>query len=316
MMRLRDFVTSRQIFFEEYGDPVHPAYKHERSIIKEFEKYNLGIKAPSDLANWCIRIALDKYKLIEKQMKMETIYYEIRKTFPDAHVVYSSDNAENIVVRIYVRNTMFTKSVITTEMMRAKASDIMDTVIRGVQGIRAAFVKDGTKTVIVEDGSLREKKIYYIFTDGTNIDAILENPYIDPYTVQSDSIIEMYNVFGIGSSREKVIYEFRDQVGEPSYRHFTVYADEMTHSGKVTSIDRYGTAKRDASIMLRISDASPISVIEDSAINSVTDNLKGVSPPLMVGKNPRVGDLYNTFKWDESFVEANIKSDTQRLAEL
>jgi DNA-directed RNA polymerase beta' subunit len=316
MMRLRDFVASRQIFFEEYGEPTHPGYKHERAIIKDFEKYNSGIKAPSDLANWCIRIALDKYKLIEKQMKMETIYYEIRKKFPDSHIVYSSDNAENIVMRIYVRNTMFTKSVITTKMMCEKANEIQDTVIRGVPGIRAAFVKPGNKTVIAPDGSLQEKQIYYIFTDGTNIDAILENPYIDPYTVQSDSIIEMYNVFGIGSSREKIIYEFRDQVGEPSYRHFTVYADEMTHSGRVTSIDRYGTAKRDASILLRISDASPISVIEESAINYVTDNLKGVSPPLMLGKNPRVGDLYNPFKWDEEFVQANIKSDAQILDEL
>jgi hypothetical protein len=95
-----------------------------------------------------------------------------------------------------------------------------------------------------------------------------------------------------------------------------VYADEMIYSGRITSIDRYGTAKRDASILLRISDASPISVIEESAINGATDNLKGVSPPLMLGKNPRVGDLYNSFKWDENFVDSNIKKTSDILAEL
>ena len=126
----------------------------------------------------------------------------------------------------------------------------------------------------------------------------------------------MYNILGIGSSREKIIYEFRDQVNEPSYRHFTVYADEMTSSGKITSIDRYGTAKRESSILLRISDSSPISVIEESAINGVTDYLKGVSPPLMLGKNPRIGDLYNSFKWDEKFVDSNIKKTSTILSEL
>lgn len=316
MMRLRDFVNSRKIFFEKYGEPIHPEYKQEKSMVREFEKYNLGVKAPSDLANWCIRLSLDKYKLIEKQMKMETIYYEIRKKFPDTHIVYTSDNAENIIVRIYVRTIMIRKANITTEIMRNLADDLQDTVIRGVQGIRATFVKEGTKTVRGEDGALTERQYYYIFTDGTNLEAMLENPYINPYTIQSDSIIEMYDIFGIGASREKIIYEFRDQVGEPSYRHFTIYADEMTFSGKVTSIDRYGTAKRDASILLRISDASPISVIEESAINGATDYLKGVSPPLMLGRNPRIGDLYNIFKWDETFVDNNIKKTSDILSEL
>lgn len=316
MMKLQDFINSSKIFFEKYGEPVHPEFKQEKSMIREFEKYNLGVSAPKDLANWCIRLSLDKYKLIEKQMKMETIYYEIIKKFPDVHIVYTSDNAENIIVRIYMRSVMIRRPVITSDYIREIADNIQNTVIRGVPGIRAAFVKDGTKTVKAPDGSLEERAYHYIFTDGTNLEAILENPYIDPYTVQSDSIIEMYNIFGIGSSREKIIYEFRDQVGEPSYRHFTVYADEMTVSGRVTSIDRYGTAKRDASIMLRISDASPISVIEESAINGVSDYLKGVSPPLMLGKNPRVGDLYNTFKWDEEFVDSQIKSTADILDEL
>ena len=316
MMKLQDFINSSKIFFEKYGEPVHPDFKQEKNMIRDFEKYNLGVSAPKDLANWCIRLTLDKYKLIEKQMRMETIYYEVVKKFPDVHIVYTSDNAENIIVRIYMRSVMIRKPNITSDYIREIANDIQNTVIRGVPGIRAAFVKDGTKTVQAPDGSLEERAYHYIFTDGTNLEAIMENPYIDPYTVQSDSIIEMYNILGIGASREKVIYEFRDQVNEPSYRHFTVYADEMTVSGKVTSIDRYGTAKRDASILLRISDASPISVIEESAINGVTDYLKGVSPPIMLGKNPRVGDLYNIFKWDEDFVDSQIKSTADILEEL
>ncbi len=90
----------------------------------------------------------------------------------------------------------------------------------------------------------------------------------------------------------------------------------MTFTGSVTSIDRYGSAKRDASILLRISDASPIAVIEDSATNGYSDLLKGVSAPITIGQKPIVGDLYNTFCLDEEFVKLHVKNLDAVLAEL
>ena len=61
---------------------------------------------------------------------------------------------------------------------------------------------------------------------------------------------------------------------------------------------------------------SPIAVIEESAVNATEDNLKGVSPPIMNGKNPRIGDLYNTFKIDEEFVKQNVENLEDILEEL
>jgi hypothetical protein len=123
-------------------------------------------------------------------------------------------------------------------------------------------------------------------------------------------------IYGIAAGKNKALNELRYQVDKASFRHYTVYADEMTYTGSVTSIDRYGSAKRDASIMLRISDASPIAVIEDSATNGLTDNLKGVSAPVMLGAKAKIGDLFNTFCLDEEFVKQHVRNLDTMLADL
>ncbi len=315
MMKFNMFIITSSIFFEKYGEPQAPEYKNEREFIKEFEKYN-NSKPPGDLVNWCLRFTLNKYKLVEKQMKMETIYLGLRSAFPETHIVYNSDNAEKHVMRIYFRSSMFKHPLVVTEDIKGIMQEMQETVIRGVSGIIAAYVKETNRTRIQEDGSLKETKIYYLYTSGSNMRGILTNPYIDPYTIQSDSIMETYEMLGIGATREKIIYEFRDQVPDPIYRHFSVYADEMCQSGTVTSIDRYGTGKRGISFMQRISDASPVGVIEESAINGLTDELQGVSPCIMLGKNPRIGDLYNTFEWDYEYVSSQVQTSEQILEAL
>jgi DNA-directed RNA polymerase beta' subunit len=316
MLPLKQFVDGWQIFFEKYGEPIHPLYVEEKEFIREFEKYHLHIKPPSDLTNWCIRLVLDKSKLIEKQMKIDTIYHKIRQSYPAMHIVYSTDNAETIIMRIYLRNSFVKKGSLTVLQATSIVEDLMELVVRGIEGINAAYVKDGSINKVQEDGSIIGEKVYYIFTDGTNLKKILENPFIDPDTAQSDSIVETYEVWGITATREKIINELRHQVDGSAYGHYAIYADTMTHSGYVTSIDRYGSAKRDSSILLRISDASPISVIEESAINAFSDDLSGISPPIMIGKNPIAGDLYNTFKTDEEMIAERIRNLDDIIGEL
>lgn len=315
MLSVRHFLQDWQIFFEKYGDPVHPAYKHEKKLIAEFEKYNPHVKPPADLSNWCIRIGLDKEKMIEKKMRIENIYHKLRQFFPQTFIVYSADNTEQIVLRIYPLQSMLTtKKGINTERMIELTESIFSRVVRGVPDIHAAYVKELKQhSVIDEEGRVVNKPVYYIFTDGTNLKAILENPYIDHSTAQSDSIVETAEVYGIAAAQTKIISEMKHQVEGSSHRHYMLYADEMVYNGVVTSIDRYGSAKREANFMLRISDASPIAVIQDSAINAAVDNLRGVSPPIMMGKNPQIGDLFNTFVLDEDFVHESLQSVEQLL---
>lgn len=316
MLSFNRFVNNWQIFFEKYGNPIHPLYKHEIEMIKEFEKYNIHLKVPSDLANWCIRFSLNKSKLIEKQMKIETIYFKLRQVFPATFIVYNTDNADNIIMRIYVRNSFSKKGSINLDQMNELTDDILNTIIRGVKGIKAAYVQQLKKSEITNDGDIKMEPIYFIFTDGTNMEEILENPFIDHETSQSDSIIEMTELFGITAGRQKIVNELRAQIDGPTYYHYGIYADEMVFTGSVTGIDRYGSSKRDSSIMLRISDSSPIAVIEEAAINGLSDDLSGISGPLMLGREPRVGSLYNSFRLDEKYIKQNTKNINNVLDDI
>jgi hypothetical protein len=315
MLSLGKFVRGWKIFYEKYGNPIHPSFIHEKELIKEFEKYNANIKVPSDLANWCIRFTLDKSKLIEKQMRMDIIYHRLRHKYPATYIVYSTDNSDNIIMRIYVRNSI-SKKAITLSQMKELVADISSTIIRGVKNIKAAYVQEKIINSIQPDGSIKGEKIWHIFCDGTNMKEILEHPDIDPDTIQSDSIVEMYEICGITAARQKIIDELKHQVEGSSHRHYAIYGDQMTFTGQVTSVDRFGSARRGSSIMLRISDASPISVVEESAINMFSDDLNGVSPPIMLGKNPKIGDLYNRFALDSEFIAENVKDLDQLFAEL
>ena len=318
MLNLVKFVNKWDIFYEAYGAPEHPAFQHEAKMIKEFERYNINVKPPTDLINWCIRFSINKSMLIEKQITMDLIYNAIRKNYPFTHIVYSTDNAENIVMRVYLRNMVAKKMEIALAQVKDITQSFLNTTVRGIDGIHAAYVKEAGKNFLQADGSIKSEKVYYIFTDGTNLREILQNSDIDPLLVQSDSIQETRTHFGIEEARMKIMNELYDQIESSScsYRHFTIYADEMSYTGNVTSIDRYGSAKRETSFMLRISDASPLSVIEHSAVNALRDNLEGVSAPIMIGKNPHIGDLYNTFKLDEKFVAEHVQNLNTLLSEL
>jgi DNA-directed RNA polymerase II subunit RPB1 len=317
MLPLHQFTKRWQIFYETYGEPAHPDFVHEKAMFAEFAKYNkyLMETRPKDLIPWCVRVVLDKSKMILKQMKMETIYAKLREKFPYTFIAYTTDNAQDVVMRIYMRNIVAKKGMSTLQMIDL-VKEMLDTIIRGIPGITAAFVKTKNVTEIDSAGGIVSTPTYEIFTDGTNLETVLENPYVDPNNTISDSILEVTRIFGIAAGQMAALNELRYQVDAASYRHYAIYAGEMTYTGSVTSIDRYGSAKRDASIMLRISDASPIAVIEDSATNGYMDTLKGVSPPIMVGKKPQIGDLYNTFCLDEEFVKAHVKNLDDMLTDL
>jgi DNA-directed RNA polymerase beta' subunit len=219
-------------------------------------------------------------------------------------------------MRIYLRNSFAKKDVITTNQVVAFVETMRNSIIRGIDGIYATYIKEIKQNRIQDDGSIKPEKIYYIFTQGTNLKKVLENQWIDPDTVSSDSIVETYEMFGIGAAREKIIVELKHQIENMNHRHYSIYADNMCVTGVVSSVDRYGSTKRNSSVLLRASDASPISVLENGAIDCATDNLSGVSPSIMIGANPRIGDLYNTFKLDEKFIAENVKNLDTLLDDL
>jgi DNA-directed RNA polymerase II subunit RPB1 len=308
MMKFDRFINTTHIFFEKYGMPLHSKFKKEAKMITEFEKYNVGISIPVDLSNWCIRFELNKEEMIINSMKLETIINVLRYKLPDIFFVYTPENSSNIVIRCYIRQIMIkvtqniTKEIFIMDLMNR----IKNMVIRGVKGIKATDVIAIAKSKVEDDGSILSHNIFGIDTTGTNLESILENPYVDPYRTQCDSILEFESVYGIEAARNKVVHELRATMSTVSKVHTTIYADEMSFSGQITSIQRTGLQQREMSnVTLRLSFQSPIQVIENAATDGLVDRISGVSGPMIMGSNPHVGTMYNKILVNEKFLQEN-----------
>jgi DNA-directed RNA polymerase beta' subunit len=307
VMKFRRFVVSWQVFFEKFGEPVYSKYTHEKMMIREFLKLNPLLTPPGDLTKWCIRFHLDKTSLILKNMPLELIISRIRETFPDMFIVYTPENANQIVVRMYMRASMF-KSIISTNGVIEWKDSVLDTIIRGVEGISNARVEPMIRNKVNPDGSIsRATNTWGIVTTGTNLYGILEQKYVDKLNVQTDAIQETYQMFGIEAARQKIISELRNIIPDINHRHYLVYADEMTRTGKVTRIDSSGMKVRKDNPLLRIGFSAPLGTMEEAAINNLDDNISGITAPLLIGSIPRHGTLYNSFYVDEEFVRKNVK---------
>jgi DNA-directed RNA polymerase beta' subunit len=318
MIKFDRFISSVHIFFEKYGKPVHSGYAHEEKIIKDIERHNIGQKIPADLSKWCIRFGIDREELILKSMKLETIILAIKKEYPGVFLVYTPENANEVFIRCYIRSSMFRESrMFYEDYIFPLMENIRNVIVRGIEGLISTEVIDVIRTVEQKDGSLERTKIYGIFAIGTNLPEVLENPYIDPHRTQSDSIDEVEQIFGIVAARNKIMNELTATLKSLSNFHCSIFADEMTHSGKVTSIQKTGLQKREmANITLRLSFQTPVQVIQDAAINSLTDRISGISGPLVMGTSPKIGTTYNSVSVNEDFIKKNVKSLETVLEEL
>ena len=211
MMSLKIFLNSYQIFFEEYKQIVHPDYIHELKTIEIFEKHNPNIKIPNDLIKWCIRFEFNKEKLIEKNMKLESICYKLIELFPFLFIVHTSENADNVFIRLYIRYQYFKKNGdITLDNIESFINDsLLNCILRGIDNIYSTNTNSKiARTLINDDDSIEKHNEFVIYTDGTNLEEIFQNAYIDPYLSQSDSIVEIYELLGIEAARNKIIIEF------------------------------------------------------------------------------------------------------------
>ena len=323
MMIVKSFTSGFELFYEAYGKPVHPRYTQEADLIKTFEKNNPVLRPPTDLINWCVRFELDRRQMIMKNMSLEQIVEAIQRKFSNTYLVYTPETATHIIVRVYFRADLLKRGdprAVLTEMI----NKISETVIRGIDGIYAAeVIKDEIRrSYVAPDGSVQVKKIYGVRTSGTNIAAMLSHPMVNQYAIQSNSILEIAEIYGIEAARAKIMNELKSinsatASGGISHCHYSIYADEMTATGYVTNIERPGLSARESNnVLLRMSLASPVQVVEEAAIRGMTDVISGMAASLMVGQTPKIGTAYNESVLNERFVEQHTVDVADVLDDL
>jgi len=317
MMRLEQFIDNVHIFFEEFGKPTHPDFQEEKVQLETIIKHSFGQRIPNNLVNWCIRFSINREELIIKGIKLETITYALRFEHPELFVIYSPENSKNIFIRCYVKN-VYSKDTTNYfgDYIFPLMSKLKKVIVRGVKNIISTDIVTVSRSRVKPDGSVENYKAFAIYTTGSNMREILNNPNIDPYRTHTDSIEEIESIFGINAARQKIINELCSAMPNKFVKaHTTIFADEMTSTGTITSIQKTGLARRGApDVGLRVSFQTPIQILKEAASEALLDPLSGGwSSKLMFGATPKYGTTYNSVYVDTDAIKEFNKDMSKQI---
>jgi DNA-directed RNA polymerase II subunit RPB1 len=317
-VKLQNFIDDIQIFFEEFAKPKHPDYVYESKYIDKYVEHTISNIDINSFIKWCIRFSINRNNLIFKNITLEEIILALEKKHKNITFVYSPQNSNIIFIRCYIKYDYFKKNInFEMNILQEIKNILLNTIIRGVNGILSTKVSDIMISEINEDKIIIKKKIFVISTIGTNLESILDLDFVDKEKTQTDSITEMEELFGIDCARNKIINEIMYSMSAASRIHSGIFADEMTYTGVITPISRTGLLKReDNNIWLNASFEGPVQAFRNACLSGKKTYVQGVSSPIVMGEPPIVGTRYNKIVNNEIFIKDYYKNLQSNIDEL
>lgn len=165
--------------------------------------------------------------------------------------------------------------------VRTKFVKIRNSAVAGVSGIVKVAVQEA------DDGS------FYLTTSGSNVEGVFEIDGVDKESVYSNDMFEIMKVYGIEAARNIIANELRSTINEEGitvgFRHLSLVADAMTHTGIIKSVGRHGIAGEKESVFARAAYEETVKHFTNAAVFGEIDRLKGVAENILIGKQIGVG---------------------------
>jgi DNA-directed RNA polymerase subunit A" len=152
--------------------------------------------------------------------------------------------------------------------------------IKGVEGIRRALIR-------------KEKDEYVIYTEGSNLEGVLDIAGVDAVNTTTNSVFEIYRVYGVEAARAALIHEANRTLAEQGLgvdiRHLMLVSDVMTNEGDIRAIGRHGISGKKTSVLARAAFEITAAHLLRAAITGEVDELKGVAENIIVGQPITLG---------------------------
>ena len=150
-------------------------------------------------------------------------------------------------------------------------------------------VKDEYHISYDENGKKIEKKEYVIYTNGINFNELKNYKVIDFKRTICNDVQSNYKYNGLEAAKKSIIREieivFSNAGKDINYNHIELFADIMTNTASITSIDRHGVGRMDIEPLGKASFEKTFEQFVNAAIFNEVDHLKNVSSRIMVGKS-------------------------------
>jgi DNA-directed RNA polymerase subunit A" len=231
----------------------------------------------TDIDNMEVLVKLDRRKMERKNITPEDVLKRLNKAKGLKGLAEMREN--DIVVRC---------DEPSYKKLQRISEDVKQTPIKGIDGI--------TRAVIRKLGGS-----YVVYTEGSNLEKVLEIEHVDRGRTSTNSILEIYEVLGIEAARNSLINEASRTLEEQGLtvdiRHIMLVADLMTNDGDVKAIGRHGISGRKSSVLARAAFEITSTHLLRAAITGEVDTLEGVVENIIVGQPVTVGTGAVTLVW-------------------
>ncbi|RLF08747.1 MAG: DNA-directed RNA polymerase subunit A'', partial [Thermoprotei archaeon] len=144
-------------------------------------------------------------------------------------------------------------------------------------------IKNIKRVVIQKEGDE-----YVLYTDGSDLEAVLQIKGVDPTRTTTNNIYEIAEVLGIEAARAAIIREatkvLEEQGLDVDIRHVMLVADLMTQNGTIKQIGRHGVSGEKPSVLARAAFEVTVKHLLDAAVRGEEDQLQGVTENVIVGQ--------------------------------
>lgn len=229
----------------------------------------------TDITGMQVIVRPDPDKMKEKRMTIEDLEKRMKK-------MKGTQKVEKVVSENKEEGAFFTISSEKSSYKRLQklVETVKDFKIKGIDGINRAIIR-------------KRGASFVIYTEGSNLAALLEMESIDPTKTKTNSIQEIYEVLGIEAARNSITHEASETLKEQGLtvdiRHIMLVADIMTNDGDVKAIGRHGISGRKSSVLARAAFEITSTHLLRAGIIGEVDKLDGVAENVIVGQPITLG---------------------------
>ncbi len=223
-----------------------------------------------DLVNLVIYLALNKKVMSKKDITVDDVLKcvnKIRKI--DAKLIEKSRKIKVTLDEPGYKNILS----ISETLKKLK--------IKGIDGIRRVIIRK------------EPNEGYVIYSEGSNLEKVLEIEGVDPYRTTTNDIQAVYRTLGIEAARNIIISEAYDTLIEQGLtvdlRHIMLVADVMTSDGTIKAIGRHGVSGDKGSVLSRAAFEITVSHLLRASRRGEVDDLNGVAENIIVGQPVNLG---------------------------
>ncbi|XP_035693394.1 DNA-directed RNA polymerase II subunit RPB1-like [Branchiostoma floridae] len=302
---LRKVTANTAIYYDP--DPQNTVIEEDQEFVNVY--YEMPDFDPHRISPWLLRIELDRKRMTDKKLTMESIAEKINAGFgDDLNCIFNDDNAEKLVLRIRIMNNDDSKMMDEEEMVDKMDDDVFlrcieanmltDMTLQGIEQIAKVYMhlpqQDTKKRIIITDeGEYKALQEWILETDGVNLMKVLSEKNVDPVRTTSNDIVEIFQILGIEAVRKAIEKEMNHVISFDgsyvNYRHLALLCDIMTQKGHLMAITRHGINRQEVGPLMKCSFEETVDILMESASHSETDFMWGVSENIMLGQLARIG---------------------------